>query len=183
MCTDETKKTAISGQEALEQHAHDTLYQNNVLQEDTMNGLMKGEMGGCSYEDRTLTFEFPVQKWQANRVGNMHGGAICTAFDLTIAALARFYARENFAPTINLDVNYVRPVAMGDKLVVTAKATSTGKRITQLTAEARIKSTGKLAATASSIYMNVDTQKEQQKKKKSGQSGYISSLMNYSDRL
>lgn len=172
-----------TGQETLEQHCRDTIYQNNVLQKDTMNGMMKGEWSGCSYEDKTLTFEFPVQQWQANRVGNMHGGAICTAFDLTIAALARFYARENFAPTVNLDVNYIRPVAMGDTLAVTAKATSTGRRITQLTAEARIKSSGKLAATATSIYMNVDTQKEKQAKKKSGQTGYISSLMNYSDRL
>ncbi|MGX8773462.1 MAG: PaaI family thioesterase [Bacillota bacterium] len=185
----EEKKTELTGQEALEAHAREALYKNNVVQKDTMNGLMKSEWGGCSYEDRTLTYEFPVQQWQANRVGNMHGGAICTAFDLTIAALARFYARENFAPTINLDVNYVRPVAMGDKLVVTAKATSTGRRITQLTAEAYIKSSGKLAATASSIYMNVDTEKERretgekQEKKKSGQTGYISSLMNYSDRL
>ena len=81
---------------------------------------------------------------------------------------------------------------MGETLAVTAKATSTGRRITQLTAEARIKSSGKLAATATSIYMNVDTQKEKQgqkeqkekpAKKKSGQTGYISSLMNYSDRL
>ena len=185
MCDEKEK----SGQEALEQHCRDTIYQNNVLQQETMNGMMKGEWTECSFEDKTLTFEFPVQKWQANRVGNMHGGAICTAFDLTIAALARFYARENFAPTINLDVNYIRPVAMDETLAVTAKAVSTGRRITQLTAEARIKSSGKLAATAASIYMNVDTQKEKQEqkekqtKKKSGQTGYISSLMNYSDRL
>jgi len=178
-----------TGQEALEKHARDTLYQNNVLQKDTMNGMMKGEWGGCSFEEKTLTFVFPVQEWQANRIGNMHGGAICTAFDLTIAALARFYARENFAPTVNLDVNYIRPVPLGDALLVTARATSTGRRITQLTAEARVKSTGKLAATASSIYMNVDTQKErlsgggEQPKKKTGQTGFISSLMNYSDRL
>ena len=180
-----------TGQAALEQHCRDTIYQNNVQQKDTMNGLMKGEWTECSFEKKTLTFAFPVQQWQANRVGNMHGGAICTAFDLTIAALARFYARENFAPTINLDVNYIRPVAMGETLLVTAKAISTGRRITQLTAEARIKSSGKLAASATSIYMNVDTQKEKQqqkpqqpkKKKKSGETGYISSLMNYSDRL
>ena len=182
MC-EENRNAGLTGQEALEEHARRTLHSNNVVQKDTMNGMMEGEWGGCSFEDKTLTFEFPVQQWQANRIGNMHGGAICTAFDLTIAALARFYARENFAPTINLDVNYIRPVPMGETLVVTAKATSTGRRITQLTGEARVKSTGKLAATASSIYMNVDTDKEKQTKKKSGQSGYISSLMNYSDRL
>lgn len=183
MREEKAKASGLTGQAALEQHCRDTIYQNNVLQKDTMNGMMKGEWSGCSFEDKTLTFEFPVQQWQANRVGNMHGGAICTAFDLTIAALARFYAKENFAPTINLDVNYIRPVVMGDTLVITARATSTGRRITQLTAEAKIGSSGKLAATATSIYMNADTQKEQQAKKKSGQSGYLSSIMNYSDRL
>ncbi|MDO4175951.1 MAG: PaaI family thioesterase [Bacillota bacterium] len=147
-------------QKALEEHVKKTLYENNVLQKDTMNGLMKGADGGCSFEDKTLTFEFPVQDWQANRVGKLHGGAICTAFDLTIAALARFYAGENFAPTISLDVKYVRPAEVGDTLIVTAKATSTGRRITQLTGEAVRKSDGKLVATAASVYMNVDTVKE-----------------------
>ncbi|MCQ2546768.1 MAG: PaaI family thioesterase [Clostridia bacterium] len=147
-------------QKALEEHVKKTLYENNVVQKDTMNGLMKCADGGCSFEKGTLTFEFPVQEWQANRVGKMHGGAICTAFDLTIAALARFYARENFAPTISLDVKFVRPAEVGDTLTVTAKATSTGRRITQLTGEAVRKSDGKLVATAASVYMNADTTKE-----------------------
>lgn len=150
----------LTGQEALEAHVEKTIYENNVVQKDTMNGLMKGEAAGCSFEEKTITFEFPAQKWQANRVGNMHGGAICTAFDLTIAALARFYARENFAPTISLDVKYIRPVSIGDTLVVCAKATATGRRITQLTGEAYSKSKGRLVATAASVYMNVDTTKE-----------------------
>ena len=131
-----------------------------------MNGMMKSSEGRCSFEDKTLTFEFPVQPWQANRVGNLHGGMICTAFDLTIAALARFYAGENFAPTVSLDVKYIRPVKVGDTLTVTARATATGKRITQLTGEAYIKETGRLAATAASVYMNVDTVKEREQNKK-----------------
>ena len=150
----------LVGQKALDAHIEKTLYENNVVQKETLNGLMKSSNGRGSFEDKTLTFEFPIQDWQANRVGNLHGGVICTAFDLTIAALARFYARENFAPTISLDVKYVRPAVVGDTLVVTAKATSTGRRITQLTAEAYSKDTGKLIATAASVYMNVDTTKE-----------------------
>ena len=148
------------GQKALDAHIEKTMHENNVVQKETMNGLMKTSKGYGSFENKTLTFEFPIQDWQANRVGNLHGGIICTAFDLTIAALARFYARENFAPTISLDVKYVRPAALGDTLVVTAKATSTGRRITQLTGEAFGKNTGKLIATAASVYMNVDTTKE-----------------------
>ena len=153
----------MTGQERLEAHVEKTLYENNVEQKETVNGMMRSEKVSCSFEDRTITFGFPVQPWQVNRVGNMHGGVICVAFDLTIAALARFYARENFAPTISLDVKYIRPVMTGDTLIVTARATSTGRRITQLTCEAYSKETGKLAATGASVYMNVDTVKEREK--------------------
>lgn len=153
-----------AGQEKLEAHVEKTLHENNIEQRDTINGLMRGENGGCSFAEQSLTFAFPVQTWQVNRVGNLHGGMICTAFDLTIAALARFYAEENFAPTISLDVKYIRPVKLGDTMLVTAKATATGRRITQLTGEARSKATGKLVATAASVYMNVDTVKERQQK-------------------
>ncbi|MCQ2545727.1 MAG: PaaI family thioesterase [Clostridia bacterium] len=151
----------MTGQHRLEEHVKKTLYENNVLQKETMNGLMQGADGGCSFEEGYIVFEFPVLQWQANRVGRMHGGAICTAFDLTIAALARFYARENFAPTISLNVNYVRPIEVGDILVVRAKAVQAGRRISQLTGEATAKSTGKIVATATSVYMNVDTTREQ----------------------
>lgn len=61
---------------------------------------------------------------------------ICTAFDITIAALARFFAGKNYAPTISLDVKFIRPVKVGDRMLVTAKAVATGRRITQLTCEA-----------------------------------------------
>lgn len=148
------------GQKLLEEHIEKTLKENNVDQKDTLNGMMQSRRGEYSYEEKSLSFEFPVQAWQANRAGQLHGGMICTAFDITIAALARFYAGENFAPTVSLDVKYVRPVKIGDTLVVKAKAIATGRRITQLTGEAYSKETGKLSATAASVYLNVDTAKE-----------------------
>ncbi len=153
-------KDIAEGQKLLEAHVQKTLYENNVNQAETVNGMMKCRDAGCDFEAKSLSFAFPIQPWQANRVGNLHGGLICTAFDVTIAALARFYAGANFAPTVSLDVKYIRPAKVGDEIVVTAKATATGRRITQLTAEAYSRDTGKLLATAASVYMNVDTEKE-----------------------
>lgn len=152
------------GQELLEAHAERTLEENNVNQKDRINGMMRSEKAGCSYADKTLTFAFPAQQWQANRAGTLHGGIICTAFDLTISALARFFAGENFAPTVSLDVKYVRPVKVGDRMLVTAKATATGRRITQLTCEAYSEDSGKLVATGASVFLNVDTMKEKAQK-------------------
>ena len=59
---EENRNTGLTGQEALEEHARRTLHSNNVVQKDTMNGMMKGEWGGCSYEDKTLTFELELVK-------------------------------------------------------------------------------------------------------------------------
>lgn len=150
----------MTDQQRMEQYLDKTMRENNVDQKDIICGLMKSEKVGCSYEDKSITLGFPVQQWQANRAGLMHGGMICTAFDMTAAALARFYAREYYVPTVSLDVKYLRPVQIGDTLDVTVIALAAGKRITQIRAEAVSRSTGKLAATAASVYMNVDIVKE-----------------------
>ena len=138
------------GQQKLEAHVAKTLQENNIQQKDLINGMMQADDAGCCFADKTITFAFPVQPWQANRAGHLHGGIICTAFDITIAALARFFECKNYAPTISLDVK------------VTAKAVATGRRITQLTCEAYSEQTGKLVASGASVYMNVDTTKEHQ---------------------
>lgn len=156
-----------NGQRRLEEHAGmtereygDPAFDETYVAELKINSMMKPKVYACSYDERTLTFEFELQQWQLNRAGHLHGGMICTAFDITLAALARFYAKENYAPTISLDVKFVRPVTAGDSLLVTAKAVALGRRITQLTCEGHSKRTGKLIATGASVYMNTDTAKE-----------------------
>ncbi len=151
------------GQKRLEEHMAKTLYENNINQKDLINGMMHAGAAGCSYEEGTLSFAFPVQKWQTNRVGSLHGGVIATAFDLTVAALARFYAGANFAPTVSLDIKYVRPAKEGDIIIVTARRISTGRRISQFVCEARDKTTDKVIATGASVYLNIDTDKEHKK--------------------
>ena len=150
----------MNGQERMEAYLEKTMHENNIVQKDTVNGMMRSVNMGCSYEDLSITLGFPVLQWQANRAEMMHGGAICTAFDMAAAAVARFCAGENYAPTISLDVKYIRPVQLGDTMEVTAKATAAGKRITQIVCEAKSQNTGKLVATAATVYMNVDTTKE-----------------------
>ena len=150
----------MDGQKKMEAYMEKTIQEIRVDQAEIVNGMMHAEYLGCSFEDKSVKFLFPVLPWQANRVGMMHGGAMCTAFDLSMAALARFVANSNFTPTISLEVKYIRPVQMGDRLVVTTRATTAGRRISQFVSEAVIESTGKLAATATSVYMNIDITKE-----------------------
>ena len=156
------QESVSSGQKRLEAYVDRTLKENNMEQKDSINGMMQARKVNCSFEEKSVTFGFPVRRWQVNRVGQLHGGMICTAFDFTIAFLARFYAGKNFTPTVSLDVKYIRPVEVGDVMLVKAKVTSAGRRITQLVCEAVSQNTGKLVATGAYVYMNVDTVEERQ---------------------
>lgn len=134
----------------------------NVRQKDVINGMLESKLVDCDPDTNTLIMEFPVLPWEGNRVGVMHGGAITAVFDLAMGNMARYYAGANWAPTIGIEVKFVRPIQVGDTLTITIRATATGKRVTQLYAEAVSQTTGKLASTATAVYMNVDTMKERQ---------------------
>lgn len=147
-------------QNKLEEHGRYAVWEVENQQQGRINNMMEPKFHSCDAEKGTLTFRFPVLSWEGNRVGNIHGGALASIFDFTIGALARFYAGEHFVPTISLDMKYVRPAKVGDYLLVTASKVNAGRRIIQLTCEAVNEETGKLVATAASVYMNVDTDKE-----------------------
>lgn len=152
----------MTNQERMDAYLDRTMIENNVNQKDQICGMVQSIRMGCSFEDKTITLGFPVQPWQANRAGLMHGGIICTCIDMTAATLARFFAGENYCPTVSLDVKYIRPVEVGDTMIVTVKGIAIGKRISQIQAEAVSEKTGKLVATGASVFMNVDIVKERQ---------------------
>lgn len=143
----------------MEEHMKKTLWENNEKQRDNVNGMMKSFEVGCSFEDRTLAFGFPVLEWEANRAGFLHGGIIAAAFDIAIAALARFYAGKDYAPTVNFNINYIRPIKLGSTIIVESKAVATGKRISHITADMTDRDTGKLLATATAVHLNIDIRK------------------------
>jgi acyl-coenzyme A thioesterase PaaI-like protein len=130
------------------------MYRN---QNGSINEMMKPEFVSCSHEEKTLTVAFPVLEWEKNRVGAMHGGAIASAFDIVTGLLARYLAGQNFAPTIQLETVFIRPIPIGEVFEVFVKTNLSGRKLTHLYGEGTLKSTGKLAATATASYFNENT--------------------------
>ncbi len=128
-----------------------------LKQADSVNAMMRPEFVRCSYEEKTLVIAFPVLEWERNRVGVMHGGIIAAAFDIATGLLARFFADRSFAPTIHLDTVFIRPVHLGEVFEVHVKTSLAGKKLTHLYCEGFIRSTGKLAATATVSFFNENT--------------------------
>ena len=118
----------------------------------TLNGRLKAELDGCDEARQELTLRFPLQDWQVNGLGTLHGGMISTMMDLAMSMAVYCFSRESIPPTITMTVNYLRPVPMEEGVLVRARVTSIGKRNATAYCETIVPATGKTAATAIGTY-------------------------------
>ena len=118
----------------------------------TLNGRMKGELESCDDERQELTLKFPLQEWQVNGLGTLHGGMINTMMDLVMSMVEYCYSRQTITPTISMTANYLRPVPMEDYVYIKARVTSLGKRNATAYCEAIVPASGKVACTAIGTY-------------------------------
>lgn len=118
----------------------------------TLNGRLKAELESCDGERQEITLRFPLESWQVNGLGTLHGGMISTMMDLAMSMAVYCYSRQSIPPTISMTVNYMRPVPMGEFVRIRANVTSLGRRNATAYCEAIIPDTGKLASTAIGTY-------------------------------
>lgn len=100
------------------------------------------------YESRrSLAVTFPVLEESLNPLRTMQGGFIVAAFDNVFGPLSYLAARVPCV-TLNLNTQFIRPIALQDHLTVRATVVSRNAQVLQMTAEA-FNSRNKLIATAS----------------------------------
>ena len=105
----------------------------------------------CDYKKRSVTIKYKAEKWNMNTGGSMHGGIIATAFDNCFGMLAH-YLSGKVVTTVDINVRFLKPVLLGDDLVITAKADHGGRTLISLSAEAFSRGNVKTAA-ASATFM------------------------------
>lgn len=119
----------------------------------TLNGRLKAELHSCDEQTQELTLRFPLQDWQVNGLGTLHGGMLSTMMDLAMSMAVYCFSRQTIPPTISMTINYLRPVPMGeDGVLIRARVTSLGKRNATAYCEAVIPSSGKVACTSIGTY-------------------------------
>lgn len=82
----------------------------------------------CDDQSQSLTLEFPLEGWQVNGLGTLHGGMAYTMMDLAMSIAVYCFSRETIPPTVSMTVNYLRPIPMGKSVLIRTKLTSLGKR-------------------------------------------------------
>ena len=146
----------MDGQKRLEDYCKSSVRDDVARQQGTVNSMLAPDYHSCSFEEGSVTLTFKVQKWETNRIGILHGGITAAAFDYAMGMLARFYADQNFTPTVSMEIKYIRPVELGETLLVKARVVSVGKKIIHLTVEGRSQESDKLTATGAGIFYQND---------------------------
>ena len=124
----------------------------NETMAHTLNGRMKAELESCDEATQEITLRFPLQDWQVNGLGTLHGGMINTMMDLVMSMAVYCFSRRSIPPTVSMTTNYLRPVPMDGYVLIKARLTSLGKRNATAYCEAIVPATGKVACTAIGTY-------------------------------
>lgn len=127
-----------------------------------LDAMLEPAFVDCSLTDKRLRLSFPNREWMRNPAGNMHGGIIASAFDLTMGSLSIGINRMAvITPTVSMEVSYLRPVPKDSRLTVEAVITHQGRTLIQMTAKAWLDSKpDSLAATATATYYISSSRKE-----------------------
>jgi len=105
------------------------------------------------YADGVITTRHAFDKKFQGYSGVVHGGLVSTVLDETMVTLLNRMGL--LAMTAELTVRYVRPVPVGQPLMVTARLVRSRRRVHELAAEAVLPD-GEVAARAEGRFMSLD---------------------------
>jgi acyl-CoA thioesterase len=121
---------------------------SNFKEVSRVSKSMDSNFYSYSVNDETVTIEFPVLEYQLNEHDTMHAGFIATAFDEALGIFASFLCDGKPSVSINISLNYIKPIPKNDSILITAKVTSLGRRFITMSGECRLKSNEMLTNTA-----------------------------------
>ena len=147
-------------QEEMARRAVQELERRN--QRSDINQMMTVTFARCSAEERYLELYHQMAEWEINVIGTMHGGLISFLLDATMAIACRAYTGDQVTPTLDIHVNFLRPVRQGSVVQTRGTVTHVGRRIVNLTAELWTEKREKLCATASATFYRADPPQAEQ---------------------
>ena len=123
------------------------------LNDGGFDEMMHCHLVRCDYEEKSVTYAFPTQKWQINEKGGIHGGAIAGMFDTAFGVVANFTAGENEATTTDMTISFLRGVELGMEVELKVYIVKAGRSLIRQRGELYDAATKKLLATGSGSWM------------------------------
>ena len=92
--------------------------------EGTVADHMPMYLHDCSFTEKTLTVRIPLDRWMADRTGNMSNGAISVAMDHTMGFFSLYLAQEHMPPTITMQMSLLHPIPLDRTLYIRSRLLS-----------------------------------------------------------
>jgi len=94
-----------------------------------MSGMLALDIVSVDEEVPEIVTVFTPAPWTENTNGTVHGGVITSVIDSSMGMLCRSVSYPRRGPTVNLNVNFLRPVQLGKPLYTRARLLRRGQNL------------------------------------------------------
>ncbi|HCO62336.1 MAG TPA: hypothetical protein DIT49_02610 [Clostridiales bacterium] len=102
---------------------------------DAPSALIPPQLLGCDGPSRTLELAYETKSWMRNPADILHGGITATLLDSSMGVACLCFSGVDFAPTVSMNLQYLRPAPLNATVAVRARVVSLGRTLSHTTAE------------------------------------------------
>lgn len=121
---------------------------------ESIGAMLDFEFISCDAETGTASLSHTVHEREINIYNTLHGGIITWLMDSGMGILTRAYTGHDTLVTLDIHVQFLRPVYAGDTVIINSHVTHAGSRIVNMTSELYVED--KLCATADAVFYRIE---------------------------
>lgn len=146
--------SAVNVGSEMEQRLHDRIAQISREVPGSIGDILKFSLVNCQTETGDFELSCWTEPWMRNFAGTLHGGLCATILDQAMGFVSYCLKDgKGAAPTVQLEVDFLRPLIPGEEVLVKVHVVSETKTLMNLTAEAVLAShPDKICLSGSGIY-------------------------------
>ena len=127
----------MNGESNIEEILRRRIAQISEVVPGSIGDIMHYELVECDPEKGDYLMSCRTEEWMRNFAGTLHGGLCATVLDQAMGFVSYcMKAGEGTAPTVQLSVNYHRPLIPGTEVMVRVHVVSMTRSLMSLSAEA-----------------------------------------------
>lgn len=138
----------------LEQMVRDRIEKVNAGVPDSIGAMMDFQVLPAGDDPKAVTMTCQTFPWMRNYAGTLHGGMCATVVDQAMGFVSNaLKGGQAVVPTVQLNVNYHRPLNPGERVAVRVRLVSETRTLVTLSAEAaNLSAPEKLCLSATGLY-------------------------------